>query len=403
MKYDCCIWDFNGTLLDDVMTGIDVSEYQGNIDWARVKSSGVEFAMLRLFSHVPDTPNYVVDAKLARNIEGAKANGIHIGGYFFSYARNVDDVRREAQMVVDLLKQYPATFDFPIVFDAETGDTKDGFDITSFAGDACEVFRSILEQNGYYVMVYANTSWFNSVINPSKVSGTALWQAHYLNAYKGYTPAQGKTVAASRPAINNNNGNVFMWQYTDKGTVSGIGTECVDMNISYRDYSAIIPAGGYNGYTVAAPEPEGGQQPPADSGHQHSYETKWNDTTHYEQCECEDIKENSTKAHYITFDYDESGHWRACECGYRTETERHHIIAGKCIYCGFEGEEKESERQETESDSDSADAFESDTVEEESESTPADEKDNRFSKLLDNIALFFERLFYYLNPFNWFK
>ncbi len=312
------------------MTGIDVSEYQGNIDWAKVKNAGVEFAMLRICSHIPDTPNYTVDAKFAQNIAGAKAQGIHLGAYFFSYARNIDDVVNEANMIVNILKDYPATFSFPIVFDAEPGDTKDGFDISSFAGDACATFRRILEENGYFVSIYANTYWFNSVIDPNKIAGADLWQANYFDAYKGYTPSQGYSVASSRPSLANSNDQyVFMWQYTRYGKVDGIWGD-VDMNICYKNYSEIIPAGGFNGYAKKHTHEyntdnsdEASHWKECSCGDKasvegHLFEKSVSDTHHYEKCSvCNYVNQSTNEEHnFADLKYDNGGHFFACSCGY---------------------------------------------------------------------------------------
>lgn len=247
------------------MVGIDVSKHNGTIDWEKVKKSGVQFAMLRLFGHVADTPNYTVDSKFEEYLKGATAAGIHVGGYFFSYAKDLAAVEKEAKMVVDLLNKYPATFKFPIVFDAETGDTADGYDITKFAGDACATFKRILEDAGYYVMVYANTNWYNNVIDSTKITGTDLWQAHYKSEYDGYQPRYGNAISTARPAINKNNKNVYMWQYTEKGAVPGISGD-VDLNICSREYHTLIPSLGKNGFEIPEPETPAPETPNPDSG-----------------------------------------------------------------------------------------------------------------------------------------
>ena len=133
--------------VDRLMAGIDISGWQTSVNWTNVKNAGVEFAMFRLTSYSSATHSYTKDSMLDSHINGAKSQGIHIGAYFFSYAKSLDEVRNEANMVMGILKQYPKTFDFPIVFDAESAN------IQGFAADACVVFREILEANGYYVMI----------------------------------------------------------------------------------------------------------------------------------------------------------------------------------------------------------------------------------------------------------
>ena len=244
---------FDAKNTNTLMSGIDISGWQESVDWAKVKASGVQFVMLRICTYSSANHAYDIDPMLDSHIKGAKAQGIHIGGYFFSYAKSLAEIPGEANFVLSLINRYPSTFDFPIVFDAESTN------IQSFAADACVSFCSILEQNNYWAMIYASTNWFNTIIVPSsKISGYALWQAHYpwatgtqVERYTGYTPSQSTSIASARPAINNNNNNVTMWQFTQKGTVSGIGSECVDMNVCYTDYSKVIPAMGKNGFPPA--------------------------------------------------------------------------------------------------------------------------------------------------------
>ena len=111
------------------MKGIDVSSWNEEIDWAKLKEAGVEFAIVRIFHHIKNTPNYELDEQFVRNVTEAQKYGIQLGGYFFSYAQNLDAIEDEALMVVEELKKYPGVFSFPIVFDAEDGDTIDDPDV----------------------------------------------------------------------------------------------------------------------------------------------------------------------------------------------------------------------------------------------------------------------------------
>lgn len=319
---------------DGLMVGIDISGWQTSVNWPSVKSAGVEFAMFRLTSYSSASHSYVKDPMLDSHISGAKSQGIHIGGYFFSYAKSVDEVRNEANMVMDILKQYPETFNFPIVFDAESTN------IQGFAADACVTFREILEANGYWVMIYANKNWFDNIITPaSKISGCDLWQAYYpwtsgtqIEKYRGYTPTQAKSIDFnSRKALNNNNQHVYMWQFTQQSTVSGIGTNCVDMNICTRDYSQLIPAAGRNGF-------------PPPQTHTHAYQAGNDTTHHYQICYgCGDRQ--SVVEHSYTAQYkNEAQHDMKCSCQYISQTVDHaftYVSEGGSTHklvcaCGYE-------------------------------------------------------------------
>jgi len=244
--------------LSTPMVGIDVSSWNEEIDWAKVKAAGVEFAIVRIFHHIADTPNYELDPYFERNVREAQKYGIHLGGYFFSYAPNLAAITTEANMVVNELNKYPGVFTFPIVFDAEDGDKTDGFDIGSFAGDACKTFCTILEANGYYPMVYSYDWYFEAKIGMSNVKDFDLWQASYpkdsdgKQIYAGKGPTQ--TVDHSKRAkLSSYDSNVTMWQYTGAGVIDGIyagdGGAIVDLNVCYVDYPSIIKNGGYNGFS----------------------------------------------------------------------------------------------------------------------------------------------------------
>lgn len=347
-----------------LMAGIDISGWQTSVNWSSVKSAGVEFAMFRLTSYSSATHSYTKDPMLDSHITGAKSQGIHIGGYFFSYAKSVDEVKAEANMILGILEDYPQTFDFPIVFDAECAN------IQGFAADACVEFCKILEDSGYWVMIYANNNWFNNYITPAtKIEGYDLWQAYYpwvaetqTEKYRGYTPAQAKTIDfSSRKALNSNNENVYMWQISQQTTVNGIGTNCVDMDLCVRDYSRIIRAHGFNTFTATATQ-EHGYQAGNDHTHhyqichgcgdrmnieEHSYTPQYkNETQHDIKCACGYVKPDSLKMHeYDVLLSDEATHVYACVCGVQSETSRgehsyvlkhdaeHHYKA--CDYCEY--------------------------------------------------------------------
>ena len=249
--------------LSTPMVGIDVSSWNEEIDWAKVKAAGVEFAIVRIFHHIADTPNYELDPYFERNVREAQKYGIHLGGYFFSYAPNLAAITTEANMVVNELNKYPGVFTFPIVFDAEDGDKTDGFDIGSFAGDACKTFCTILEANGYYPMVYSYDWYFENTIGLSNVKDFDLWQASYPKSngtqiYAGKGPTQ--TVDHSkRVKLSSYDSNVTMWQYTGAGVIDGIyagdGGAIVDLNVCYVDYPSIIKNGGYNGFKKGSGTP----------------------------------------------------------------------------------------------------------------------------------------------------
>ena len=260
----------NAPRLSTPMVGIDVSSWNQEIDWAKVKAAGVDFAIIRMFHHIANTPNYELDEQFVRNVTEAQKYGIDLGVYFFSYAQTLDAITTEANMVVNELKKYPGVFSFPVIFDAETGDTTDDpnvsgndiYDIASFAGPACKNFCDIIAANGYYPMVYSFTWYFKNTIGLSNVKDYDLWLASWpkgsdgtTQIYQDTTPAQAGSVDHSkRDSLSPYDSNVTMWQYTGSGACDGIyygdgGSANVDLNVCYVDYPSIIKKGGYNGFS----------------------------------------------------------------------------------------------------------------------------------------------------------
>lgn len=194
------------------LKGIDVSQWQGNIDWQKVKGAGVQFAMLRA-----GYGRNNLDTKFHRNAQGAAAAGIPVGLYWFSYALNVEIARKEAQYAVELAKKYKITW--PIAYDLEYDTVsyavKNGVTITkSLATQMAIAFCEEIKRLGYIPMVYTNLDYLNRYFDRSKLLYD-LWYAQYAS-----------TASVADKEI---------WQYSSKGSVPGIAGN-VDMNHGYKDY-----------------------------------------------------------------------------------------------------------------------------------------------------------------------
>ncbi|MCF2555206.1 GH25 family lysozyme, partial [Faecalicatena contorta] len=204
-----------------VLTGIDVSAWQGKIDWSQVKQAGIDFAMLRILSGGMN--NLKVDSTFYYNIKNATAAGIPVGVYRYGYAMTVEQAQKEAQMVVDTLKTSGCTVALPVAYDVEDADTQGTLSRAELTA-IIKAFQKVIEDNGYRFMIYASKSWLETTIDMSEFSNVDVWVARWFNDGTpnhdhGYTGA----------------GVVTLWQYTDKGTVPGI-TGNVDMNIGYEIY-----------------------------------------------------------------------------------------------------------------------------------------------------------------------
>lgn len=193
--------------------GIDVSKWNQEIDWDKVKAAGVEFAIIRAGYRGTKTGALVVDPYFEQNMRGATDAKIEKGVYFFSQAINEVEAVEEASMVVKLLKEYEVQY--PVFIDTESvGGTgrADQLD-TETRTRVCEAFCRTIENEGYEAGVYACRNWYHKHLDTKRLEQYFIWLAEYRK-----TPLY--------------QGSYQMWQYTSKGKVDGIEGN-VDMNVRY--------------------------------------------------------------------------------------------------------------------------------------------------------------------------
>ncbi len=191
--------------------GIDVSKWQGNIDWNAVKAAGVQYVIIRVGYRGSTAGALIDDSKFASNIQGAKAAGLGVGVYFVTQAVNDVEAVYEASMVLDRIKGY--SLEYPVFLDVEPsngrGDKIDKATRTAVCIAFCETIRNA----GYTPGIYANKTWFETKMNTSQLSSYKIWVAHYSSVC-GYT------------------GRYDYWQYTDKGRIAGVSGN-VDLDLKY--------------------------------------------------------------------------------------------------------------------------------------------------------------------------
>ena len=157
--------------------GIDVSKYQGKIDWLAVKAAGYKFVIIRAgWSWYDGGIN--VDTPFIDYIEGAQAAGLDVGVYLYSYDRSAAAAKIAAQRLIELLKPYKLTY--PVFFDMEY----ESFNLN--AGKAlntaiCKAFLSTIEQAGYYAALYASTDFMLNYLDMPQLSGYDVWAAQYAS------------------------------------------------------------------------------------------------------------------------------------------------------------------------------------------------------------------------------
>ena len=192
------------------MFGIDVSEHNGALDWAKIKAAGVEFAFIRTGYGTSHVDNY-----FEKNIQGALAQNIPVGVYHFSYALDAAGAKKEAEFVLSLLKPYWGKILLPVFYDFEydtvTYAKKQGVTLGKEAFNAHTVaFCETIKAAGYTPGVYYNLDYFRRFVDKSRVGGYVQWFAQY----------------ASAPGIS----DYAIWQYSSSHTISGVSGK-FDANI----------------------------------------------------------------------------------------------------------------------------------------------------------------------------
>ena len=206
--------------------GIDVSKHQGAIDWQKVKNSGVDFAILRAGYGKYDGQK---DEHFEENYINAKNAGIKLGAYHYSYAKSVEDAKKEAEVFLKWIDG--KRFEYPVALDVEEKSQSDKG--KQFVSDIIRAFCETVEKAGYYVCVYANKYWLDNFVDDDCKRKYDTWLAQW-------------TEKATY------DGNYGIWQYSSQGNIDGIAGR-VDLDESYKDYYAIIKTNGLNGFSKSAP------------------------------------------------------------------------------------------------------------------------------------------------------
>lgn len=229
---------------DEITVGIDVAEFQGNIDWKEAAASGIDFAMVRIGYRSLGSGVLKEDACARYNLQEADANGIKLGAYFFSTAVTLEEAREEAAWAAELLAGYPITY--PVAYNCEgfqnTSSRQYGLSSEERSAIA-SVFLDEIEAAGYTGMFYASKN---------ELTDNLLWETDQLELrYRIWVARYGLT-GTDRPDYS---GDYVMWQYTNQGSVPGISTY-VDLDMAYVEYSQTASAQeeGSAEYVEANPE-----------------------------------------------------------------------------------------------------------------------------------------------------
>ena len=208
--------------------GIDVSKYQGTINWSKVKESGVEFAMIRVGYRAKSTGEIFEDPTARYNMQEAQNAGIMIGAYFFSSAITQDEAKAEAAFTRDIIAKYRITY--PVAYNCEDFQSPDsrqfGMDSAARTSLAC-AFLDEIASAGYTPMFYASKG---------ELEGSAQWDTGILSSRYKIWVAQYPDQPYPATTASSYSGAHDMWQYTSQGIVAGISRKA-DVNLAYFQYT----------------------------------------------------------------------------------------------------------------------------------------------------------------------
>ena len=197
-----------------VMRGVDVSRWQGKINWAAVRKAGIRFVMIGM-GRVASDGSASLDSYFKYNIQSANENGILVGVYLYSTAATKAHARKEAEWVLRQIQGYKISM--PVAFDMELPSIQHLS--KKQKTDIALEFLTIIKEAGYYPMMYASENWFYEGINLKRIRQYDKWVARW---------SEGMTFNP-----------VSIWQYSSKGRVKGIST-IVDLDYCYKDYQKIV-------------------------------------------------------------------------------------------------------------------------------------------------------------------
>ncbi|NLL78971.1 MAG: hypothetical protein GX234_04125 [Clostridiales bacterium] len=198
--------------------GVDISKYNGEVDFEKLKKAGVEFVMIRVGARGYGSGQLIQDERFEENMKGASEAGLDIGVYFYSQAISDAEIKEEAQFVMDALEPYDILY--PVAYDMElvSNDTARIENLTrDDRTNIAKTFLDTLGAAGYKTVLYGTKEWFLLKLDMTKMTGYDIWLS------------QEKDVPDYPYQFT-------MWQYTKSGKVDGIEGN-VDMNISFVDYS----------------------------------------------------------------------------------------------------------------------------------------------------------------------
>lgn len=215
----------NGT--EVVAHGIDVSYYQEEVDWEGIKAAGIDYVIIRAGRTGSE------DSKFEAHYAGAKAAGLDVGSYFYSYATSVEEILQDAALFLELIEG--KQFEYPVYLDLE--DPSQASLDASLLTEMCTKFINTLQEAGYFCGLYVNWNWLTNILETETITAYFdVWVARYYDHTNEWKAEWGDCLG--------------MWQYSDKGVI-GEYPDPVDVNVCFKDYPSIIKSLGFNGFPTS--------------------------------------------------------------------------------------------------------------------------------------------------------
>ena len=219
---------------DKVVYGIDVSYFQGNIDWSKVKAAGIKFAFIRCGRSLVKTGEIGKDVKMDSYITGAYKAGLKVGIYYFSQALTEKEAQAEAKKTLEYIKPYKSMISMPVAMDIESGSGYRINKVSRAQGTKnVKAYCKIIENAGYDAYYYGNPNDLSNLCDVSQLGAYGCWLARYVgqeSKYKSYSTSKRQKTTLPAPVYS---GSYDFWQYSSTGKVNGI-TGSVDCNFWYQ-------------------------------------------------------------------------------------------------------------------------------------------------------------------------
>ena len=217
--------------LTPIAKGVDVSTYNGKLDWAALKAAGIDFAIIRAGSSISGEDIY-----FDTNYNAAREAGIYVGAYYYVEVNSTEEILLQVELLKEILGD--KKFEYPIYLDIEKDSLGEALG-RELLTEMCVEFIESLQADGYFAALYTNNNWLNNFYDRELVTEKYdVWYARYIPA---------ENLDSAEWNLEKYGPTMCIWQYTNEGVIEGVASP-IDLNFSYKNYPEIIKFYHYNGY-----------------------------------------------------------------------------------------------------------------------------------------------------------